>query len=155
MSQGDKGGPKHKIPEDRWAEVYTMYQTGADVETIYKKVTEEWKIEVSERSLYTLIKQLRTVKAAQLTDLIGADTADALGRYRWLQEQLEEMAIHSKSNKEMFLKIADRLTHMYEFQMSFTQTLPNKNAKTDNGRDELLKELSAHLMVPNVVTNVS
>ena len=142
---GYTGGSKHKIPEDKWTEIYSMYQSGSTAEEIHRKVINEWHIDVSLRSLYTLIKQLRAVKTDHLSQLIGTDTADALGRYRWLQEQLEEMALASKGDKDIFLKIADRLKSMYEFQMTFTQTLPTNKTNTNNGRDELIKELTSKL----------
>lgn len=130
-----------KIPEDKFAEIYALYASGMAMSDIYQKVKSEWQIEVSERALYALVKQLREVKQGQLAELIGADTADALGRYRWLQSMLEEMAIANRSKSDLFLKIVDRLKSMYEFQLTFTHNLPNQNTKPDNGREELLNEL--------------
>lgn len=143
-----------KIPEDKFAEIYALYASGMAMSDIYKKVKDDWQIDVSERALYALVKQLREVKQAQLSELIGADAADALGKYRWLQGMLEEMAISNRAKSDLFLKIADRLTHMYEFQMSFTQSLPGVKSTSDNGREELIKELASHL-VNNVPAQTS
>src|SRR5271166_5184540 len=65
---GIKG--KHKIPEDKWTEIYSLYEAGSTAAQIYKKVTEEWHIATSERSVQRLIEQLRAVKIEHLSQLI-------------------------------------------------------------------------------------
>jgi hypothetical protein len=84
--------------------------------------------------------------------MLDADTDDDLKRLKWLQNQLEEVAVESRINdKLLFLKCADRLLKVYELKMTLraSDTGHKANTSTDHGRDELLKELAAKLTEKN------
>jgi hypothetical protein len=147
-----QNGTRRKIPEDKWVEIYQLYASGITVADIHRKVRDEWKIDVGERSVYTLIQELRIEKQKHLNEMLDSDTDDDLGRLKWLQTQIEEVAVEVRqSDKLLFLKCADRLLKVYELKLTLraADTGHKLNVSTDHGRDELLKELAAKLIATN------
>lgn len=141
-------GTKHKIPEQHWAEIYQLYASGVSVPKIHDKVKNDWQIDVSLKTLYSLVNELRDEKRKRLNEILAADTDDDLGRLKWLQTELEQVAIEVRQDdKLLFLKCADRLLKVYELKLNLrAHQSPTYNAKPDNGRDELLRELAGKLM---------
>lgn len=141
---GDNGRG-HKIPEEKWQEVYQLYASGTPVAAIRKKINEEWNIDVTERPIYTIIKVVREEKQRHLNDLLNAQANDDVGRLNWLQNRLEELAVESSFNdKPFFLKVADRLIKIHQLKLLVrAQNVPsifNQNID-DNGRAKLIEEL--------------
>lgn len=137
-------GRGHKIPEDRWQEVYQLYASGTPVSAIRKKINEEWHIDITERPIYTIIKTVREEKQHHLNELLNAQANDDVGRLNWLQQRLEELAVESSfADKPFFLKVADRLIRIHQLKLLVrAQNLPaNYNVIDDNGRAKLLEEL--------------
>jgi hypothetical protein len=141
-------GRKAKIPEQYHEEIYKLYAAGVQMPDIHKKIREEWVIDCSIKTVYTLVSHLRGIKLTYLSELMGADSNNTMARYKWLQQQLEEIAIACKGDLNIFLKVSDRLCHMYEFQLTFNQNTHQKQIDlsnvTDHGKDELLKELRSN-----------
>lgn len=137
-------GHGHKIPEKYWQEMYQLYASGTSVPNIHKKVTEEWKIDVSERTVYTCVKIMRDEKRKQINELLQSEANDDVGRLNWLQNQLEEIAVECRfSDKAMFMKAADRLIRIHQLKIVVrSSNVPmNVNVIDDNGRAKLLEEL--------------
>jgi hypothetical protein len=143
-----QSGTKRKIPEQHWPEIYQLYASGVSVPTIHVKIKDEWKVDVGERAVYQLIQELRIQKQKHLNEMMDADTDDDIKRLKWLQNQLEEVAVETRiTDKLLFLKVADRLIRVYELKMTLRASdVGHKLTPTDNGRDELLKELAAKIM---------
>lgn len=151
-----QNGTRRKIPENKWKEIYKLYASGITVADIHRKIRDEWKIDVGERAVYMLIQELRMQKQKHLNEMLDADSDDDLKRLKWLQNQLEEVAVESRiDDKLLFLKCADRLLKVYELKLTLraSDTGHKGNQQTDHGRDELLKELAAKLMEKNDSNN--
>jgi hypothetical protein len=149
-------GTKHKIPEQHWTEIYQLYASGISVPKIHDKVRHEWKIDVSIKTVYSLVNELRDEKRKLLNEILAADTDDDLGRLKWLQTELEQVAVEVRQDdKPLFLKVADRLLKVYELKLNLrAHQAPTYNAQTDNGRAELIKELASHIVITNA-NNIS
>lgn len=144
--KGD-GGNRRKIPMDKWKEIADLYTSGLGPSAIHKIVNEEWKIQVGVRAVCSLIEELRMMKEDALAEVLKNEQLSVLERYMKLQHQIEEVAAETKiTDKELFLKAADRLIRMYEFQMTMQQKpQPLSHVANDHGREQLLNELSAKL----------
>lgn len=133
------------IPFDLWEDIYRLYASGFNVSKIHKYATNIWKLDVSIHAIYTLIRQMRIVKAEKLKKLLDEDNVKEMDRVLWLQDELEEMATEQRFNDPaMFLKIADRLIKIYELKLGLYQRRDN-SLPADNGREALLKELAGYL----------
>jgi hypothetical protein len=143
--KGD-GGKRAKIPEDKWETIYELYSSGVAVTAIHRTITDEWKIDVGQKAVYSIINTLRLEKRIHLNEIMNADTDSVIDRYKWLLSQLEITAIETRANdKDLFLKVADRLIHMYEYQLNFQRLMPSNQETNDNGKAEILAELANNL----------
>ncbi len=137
-------GHGHKIPQQYWQEMYQLYASGTPVSEIHKKLTQDYKVDVSERTVYNVVKIMRDEKRKQINELLNAEANDDVGRLNWLQNQLEEIAVECRfSDKAMFMKAADRLIRIHQLKIVVrSANVPmNVNVIDDNGRAKLLEEL--------------
>lgn len=137
-------GTKRKIPDTLNEEIYLLYSNGVPVSDILNVLNIEHKLNVAERTLYLTLKQIRDIKKEELIKQISIDTSLTLASYKLLQQDLEELAVANRSDTKTFLSIIRELRAMYEFQLTYTRDheTMRTNPVTDNGREELLKELT-------------
>lgn len=137
-------GTRHKIPEALWEEVYQNYAGGMSVPQVRKLLSDKHQVVVSDNAIYGIIRIMRSEKQKHLNEILDADTDNDMGRLKWLQTQLEEVAVESRlSDKPFFLKVADRLIKVYELKLTLraVNEMPKLNLTDDNGRAKLLEEL--------------
>lgn len=131
---------------DRWKEVANLYSSGLGPAGIHKIINEDWKIEVSIRTVCKLVEELRLMKEESLAKILKNEQMSVLERYVTLQKQIEKVAAECMSvDNELFLKAADRLIRMYEFQMTMQQKPQVSHQTDDHGRQQLLNELASKL----------
>lgn len=112
------------IPEKYHAEIYDMYSSGMLITDIVAQMKKRHSVELRSSSINLILGRLKEEKKKILRSLLEVDLTDVVGKYRWLQTELEHLAIANRKNEAFFLKIADRLARMYEFQMSQSQEKP-------------------------------
>ena len=135
---------RFKIPLDKWEEVYLLYSRGVGVYQIMDKLEKDYGIKAGHQSVYRVINTLKDEKKKHLIEIIDADTDDDFGRLKWLQGELEQVAIEVKqTDKRLFIQVADRLISIYTLKLTLRAKQAPVNIMQDHGREELLKELQA------------
>jgi hypothetical protein len=138
---------RHKIPPDLWEYVYDLHSRGISVATIHDRLIEDHKLDIGHKSIYNLVHDMKVIKRDHLTSVIDGHTDSVIEKYNWLQGELEDVCRDTKhTDNDMFIKVADRLIGMYEFQLTLQKDLSvlkgnKEEVDVDNGREELLKEL--------------
>lgn len=135
-------GRKKLIPELYYEEIYDLFASGVPISTIHIQITTKYNFSCGQKAFYTLIDELKIEKRKHLKEVIDADTDDTIGRLRWLENQLMEIAVESRiSDKSSFFKASDRLIKIFELRLSINDNKSNQVNGADYGKEVFQKEI--------------
>jgi|HubBroStandDraft_2_1064218.scaffolds.fasta_scaffold71204_2 hypothetical protein len=142
---------RRKVPYEYHAIIYDMYASKISVAEIRNKLIAEHDISITERSIYTIITEVRNVRRAALKELLQQAAVDDEKGLKWLQNEIMAVCEETRfSDKQLFLKAADRLLEIFRLKANINGYQKMKVVdNTEQIKAEWISQLQGALTTAN------
>lgn len=140
-----------KIPETLYDEIYQLYLIKTPVVEIKNKLLVQYKIDASEKTIYTAISKIRAARKIRLHEALQQSAADDVKLLDFIQKELISLLEDCRyTEKLLYLKIIDRILRCVEIKyVGKRNAEPVKSDMTEQIKAEWISQLQGVSITPS------